>query len=318
MERTILASVRLGVQIEPQFGYAYEDVLAIARDAERLGVEALFVSDHLFLGPDAARTNCLEAWSLLAALARETSTLRLGPLVTSVSYRNPALLAKIAAGVDAMSGGRLEFGIGAGWKEVEYRAYGYDFPPPFVRIEQMVDAIEICLRMWTEERATYHGKHFRIDDALCAPKPARKPRVWIGGARRRMFHVMARYADVVNIGGFPTLETYVRAMADLDDACRGVGRDPATLVRTHFSPCVVAPDGTALAALLDELAARAKTNREEWRKARPSTIVGTPEEVAERLRAFATAGCAMFIPVFPYGREREMLPLLARIAPAIP
>src|SRR5213594_464289 len=141
-------AVRFGIQIEPQFGFTYEDIRDIARDAESRGFAGLWVSDHLFLDQNAAGTNCLEAWTLLAALSRETRTLRLGTMVTAVSYRNPALLAKIAADVDVLSAGRLEFGVGAGWKEQEYRAYGYEFPPPNVRIGQLVDAIEICLRMW--------------------------------------------------------------------------------------------------------------------------------------------------------------------------
>src|SRR5437773_1933047 len=118
----------LGVQIEPQFGFSYADVVGVAREAETGGFRALWVSEHLFLGPDAVATDCLEAWTLLAALAVDTKTIRIGPMVTSQSYRNPALLAKIAAGVDQVSGGRLEFGVGAGWKAAEYKAYGYAFP----------------------------------------------------------------------------------------------------------------------------------------------------------------------------------------------
>src|SRR3989475_1126569 len=176
----------LGVQIEPQFGFKFEDVLAIALDAERAGFGRLWISDHLFLDPNAVNTDCLEAWTLLAALAVRTDRIRIGPMVTSQSYRNPALLAKIAAGVDVMSRGRLEFGLGAGWKEVEYRAYGYEFPDAPTRVTQMIETLEVCTRMWKEERATYHGKHHHIDNALCSPKPMQKPLpIWIGGAKAR-------------------------------------------------------------------------------------------------------------------------------------
>ena len=175
----------LGIQVEPQFGFKFEDVLAIAHDGEAAGFTRLWLSDHLFLGPDSAQTDCLEAWTLLAALAVQTRRIRIGPMVTAQSYRNPALLAKIAAGVDVMSGGRLDFGIGAGWKEIEYRAYGYDFPDAPTRVTQMAETLEICTRMWKEDRATYHGKHYRIDGALCSPKPLQRPLpIWIGVPQR--------------------------------------------------------------------------------------------------------------------------------------
>src|SRR5579859_6998608 len=163
-------AMRFGIQIEPQFGFSFDEVRDIALDAERLGADALWVSDHLFLNETSVSTDCLEAWTLLAALTQVATRIRLGTLVTCQSYRNPALLAKIAADVDVLSGGRLDFGIGAGWKELEYRAYGYDFPAPGVRVEQLADTIEICRRMWTEEKATYHGTHYRIDGAQCSPK----------------------------------------------------------------------------------------------------------------------------------------------------
>src|SRR5260221_9572884 len=120
----------LGIQIEPQFGFSYDDIVAIGRAGEQAGFSRLWLSDHLFLNADAVRTDCLEAWTALAALARDLRTIRIGAMVTCQSYRNPALLAKIAAGVDHMSGGRLEVGVGAGGKDVEYKAYRYPFPEP--------------------------------------------------------------------------------------------------------------------------------------------------------------------------------------------
>jgi F420-dependent oxidoreductase-like protein len=305
--------MQFGIQIEPQFGYTFDDVRDIAREAEANRFAALWCSDHLFLNRNAADLNCLETWTLLAALTQQTRTLRLGTMVTAVSYRSPALLAKIAAGVDAMSGGRIEFGIGAGWKEIEYRAYGYEFPPANVRVDQLVEAIEICRRMWTEQRATFHGRYFRVDDAFCMPKPAQRPRlpVWIGGSRPRVLRVMAKYADGVNIGGFPTLEVYREAMRALDEACRAVGRDPREITRSHFVPCAVAETPRELDAMLDELS-RDPTTPGQWRPASAGAIIGTPDEIVERLRAFTAAGCTYFLPLFPYRREREMVKLFAR------
>ncbi len=312
--------MQFGIQIEPQFGFTYEDVRAIAQDAEASGLHALWVSDHFFLNNESTATNCLEAWTLLAALARDTKTLRLGTLVSCQSYRNPALLAKIAAGIDHLSGGRLEFGIGAGWKELEYRAYGFDFPAPGVRVEQLVETIEICRRLWTEERATYAGKHYRVENALCAPKPVQKPhpRLWVAGSKPRMLGLMARYADAVNVGGFPSEEQYAAAMTIFERACRAVGRDPSAILRSNFGPVYVAETQAALDAVVNEVAARAKMTREQWLAARPRLVLGTPDRVIERLRAYAAVGVRYFIAVFPYGHEREMLRVFARrVMPAL-
>src|SRR2546428_7383087 len=195
--------MRLGVIVSSGAGFSCDEIRESATKAEASGFNSFWVSDHFFGGPGGIPDrNCLEAWTLLAALARDTQRIRLGVLVAAVQYRNPALQAKIAAGVDHMSGGRLEFGIGAGWKDEEYRAYGYDFPPPGERVEQLRDGLEITRRLWSEERATYHGKHYRIDDAVCAPKPTQRPRppTWVGGEGPRVMRLAARYADGFDLG----------------------------------------------------------------------------------------------------------------------
>ncbi|HET8569072.1 MAG TPA: TIGR03560 family F420-dependent LLM class oxidoreductase [Candidatus Limnocylindria bacterium] len=310
----------LGVQIEPQFGFRYAEIVAIAQEAERAGFHTIWLSDHLFLNERSERTDCLEAWTVLAALARDTRTIRIGPMVTAQSYRNPALLAKMAAGVDQMSGGRLEFGIGAGWKELEYRAYGYEFPPPGTRVDQLVDALEICTRLWTEERSTYHGKHYRIDAAVSSPKPAQSPLpVWIGGSKPRIMRVAARFAHWFNMTILPvTLEERVRQMDEgLAAACRSVGRDPKTLRRSAFVQAFVASDRPAVDALVGETAKKAGVTPAEWRAARPGAIVGTPDEAAERFRALAKAGVEHANVMFPYGRETEMVRALAEVARAL-
>jgi F420-dependent oxidoreductase-like protein len=304
--------MQFGIQIEPQFGFTWEQVRDIARDAEELGATGLWVSDHLFLNATSEKTDCLEAWTLLAGLAQTTTRLRLGTLVSCQSYRNPALLAKMAAGVDVMSGGRLEFGIGAGWKQLEYHAYGYDFPAPGTRVDQLIDTVEICKRMWSEDKATYHGKHYRIDDAQCSPKPVQRPLpMWIAGEKPRLMRAVARYADGVNVGGWPSAERYAQAMADLDRACRVVKRDPASIRRSHFGPVLVAETVSRADEIVRALAARARITAEEWRARRAGHPVGTPEQVAEALRPYAQAGVGYLIPVFPFGYDRECLRVFA-------
>src|SRR3954464_623972 len=275
----------LGVQIEPQFGFSYEAVRDIARAAHTAGFTRLWVSDHLFLHKDSVATDCLEAWTLLAALARDTEGIRIGPMVSAQSYRNPALLAKIAAGVDQMSGGRLEFGLGAGWKDVEYKAYGYEFPEAGVRVTQLVETLEICTRLWTEERATYHGKSYRIDDAVASPKPKQKPLpIWIGGTKPRVMRIAAKWAQWFNMSNPSTAaaERIPMVKAGIADACKAVGRDPKTLKTSMFVIAYVAPTRAEADELLDELAAKAKQPREQWLASRPGAITGTVDEAASK------------------------------------
>ncbi len=143
---------QIGLQIEPQFGFTYEQVRDLARLCQAVGFNSLWCSDHLFLDAKSEERNCYDAWSLLSALAVDTKDVRLGTLVTCASFRYPAVLAKVAAGVDVLSGGRLEFGIGAGWKELEYKAYGIPFPPPGERVSRLEEAVQIVKAMWTQPR----------------------------------------------------------------------------------------------------------------------------------------------------------------------
>jgi F420-dependent oxidoreductase-like protein len=310
----------LGVQIEPQFGFTYADVVGIAREAETAAFRALWVSDHLFLGPDAVATDCLEAWTLLAALAVDTKKIRIGPMVTSQSYRNPALLAKIAAGVDQMSGGRLEFGVGAGWKDVEYKAYGYEFPDAPTRVTQLVETLEICTRLWTEPKSTYRGKHYRIEDAVCSPKPVQKPLpIWIGGTKPRVMRIAAKFANWFNFSnpGQPVEARIAELNKELPAACKAVGRDIATLKRSLFIQVLAAPTRREVDEIAGELGSRAKISGPDWLKARPAIIVGTPDEVATKLRGIAAAGIDHANVMFPYKFELIGVRALREVARAL-
>jgi len=301
----------MGTAVEPA------DVVGIAREAEGAGFRTLWVSDHLFLGPDAVATECLEAWTLLAALARDTKTIRIGPMVSSQSYRNPALLAKIAAGVDVMSNGRLDFGLGAGWKDLEYRAYGYEFPDAPTRVTQMIETLEICTRMWTEERATYQGKHYRIENALCSPKPMQRPLpIWIGGSKPRVMRAAAKYGHAFNItvsasapGDLPD------RLRDLDEACRAEKRDPKTLLRSAFLLACVGKTRAEAEQRLDQVAARSKTDRAGILKQRPGLLFGTADDAVAKLRTYAEKGIGHANIMFqPYGSERDQIAALSGIA----
>jgi alkanesulfonate monooxygenase SsuD/methylene tetrahydromethanopterin reductase-like flavin-dependent oxidoreductase (luciferase family) len=306
--------VDFGIQVEPQFGFSYDDIVAIGKAGEAAGFTRLWLSDHLFLGPDAARTDCLEAWTALAALARDLRTIRIGAMVTCQSYRNPALLAKIAAGVDHMSGGRLEFGIGAGWKEAEYHAYGYEFPEAAVRVDELVDTIEICTRLWTEDKVTYQGKRYQVADALSSPKPVQSPLpIWIGGSKPRIFRIAAKYAHWVNHTSGDMTPDGVRVRQEaLDSACRDRKRDPKSLKRSAFLSVIAGATARDVEALVADAAGRAKQTPEQWRAARPSAIVGQPQDVIKRLREYAKIDVDHVNAIFPYTHEREMAELLGR------
>ena len=275
--------MKVGVVISPAADYSYEEILGLARESEKAGLESFWVSDHFVGGDGVPDRDCLEAWTLLAALARDTKTVRLGCLVTAAQYRNPGLLAKIVAGVDHMSGGRIEFGIGAGWKENEYKAYGYEFANPGARVTQMNEAIQICRLLWTEERATFTGKHYRVEDAVCAPKPRQRPHppIWIGGRGPRVMRSAARYADGFDISrrsadADPMDADAIRAVnAELDEVCRAVKRE-RKLLRSHYS-AVTLTDDASVAAL------------------------------RQRITDFARAGLDRFILAFPRESATEMI-----------
>jgi F420-dependent oxidoreductase-like protein len=254
-------ALKIAVIFSPAAGHPYAELRDFARAAEDAGVESFWVSDHFFGGPvGVPDRDCLEAFTLLAALARETTRIRLGVLVAAAQYRSPALLAKIVAGIDRMSGGRFELGIGAGWKSEEYRAYGYEFPPAGARVEQLKDTVEICRRLWTSDRATYHGTHYRVDDAVCAPKPVQRPHppIWIGGSGPRVMRLAARYADGFDLGrhgpaGAPlTEEEMAAALAEVRKICDDAKRE-RPIALSHWVGANLGADADSRGQLLERI-----------------------------------------------------------------
>jgi len=218
-------SVKFGIFIEAQLGFNYTSVEKITLDGERAGYDSIWSSDHFFLNDKAEKLYCMEAWTLLAALAAKTKKIRLGTLVTCTSYRYPAVLAKIAATVDMISNGRVIFGLGAGWKESEYKAYGIPFPPLKERMDRLEEAIQIIKLLWTKPKASFEGKYYKIKNAISAPKPIQKPMppIMIGGeGEKRTLRIVAKYADYCNLFFIPNLEHKLEV---LKNHCKDVGRD---------------------------------------------------------------------------------------------
>ncbi len=229
----------------------FEALKKKAQWAETHGFSWFSLMDHLIQIPGVGEADepFMEGWSTLSALAAVTSEIQLAPLVTSVAYRNPAHLAKIAAGVDIISRGRLTFGIGAGWYVREYRQYGWEFPEqPAVRIAQMEEAIQLVLKMWSEPRATFHGEYFHIEEAILEPKPVQKPHppVMIGGGGEQLtLRAVARWADACNLFGDPA--TVKHKLEVLRGHCDKAGRDYESIERTCLSSFLIAEDEAALA-----------------------------------------------------------------------
>ncbi len=300
-----------GIQIEPQYGFTYDRIGEIAHEAETLGYESLWVSDHFFLTPELLDTSCLECWTTLAALARDTKRLRIGAMVASQSYRNPALVSKIAASLDNISGGRLNFGLGAGWKEIEYRAYGYKFSKADVRIKQLDETLRIAKLMWTQEKATFNGKYYFVEEAICSPKPVQKPYppIWIGGTGNYTLRVAARHADAVNFAWTVPLEIFREKLEKLKEYCAEKNRDYKRIRKSAGLMITMARDEETLARKVREREEKSGTPYMRYLSRQPANLIGTTEAVADSITEYCGLGVDHFILRFHYGEEIENMRL---------
>jgi alkanesulfonate monooxygenase SsuD/methylene tetrahydromethanopterin reductase-like flavin-dependent oxidoreductase (luciferase family) len=257
----------------------WSELKEIALAAEELGVDTLFAPDHLIFRkygsfdsiPEGESKGCWEVWTLLSAIAGITSRVTLGPFVACTSFREPALLAKMADTLDEVSGGRLLLGLGAGYHVPEYTAFGFPHDHLAGRFEE---ALQIILPLLKGERVTFHGAYYDVDDCLLVPhgpRPAGPP-IWIGARQPRMLRIAARYADAYNTMAHSVPETAMAQLRQLDDACEEVGRDPSTIMKTIGS--FVAFPGS----------------EDDPGGVNPNSIAGTPEQVAEQLHALHRAG----------------------------
>jgi F420-dependent oxidoreductase-like protein len=282
----------------------FDAVKAKAQWAEDHGFTWFSVMDHVIQignvgAPDEA---FMEGWTVLSALAAVTRRIRLATLVSSVHYRNPALLAKIAAGVDQISRGRLTFGIGAGWFETEYRQYGWEFPPrPAVRIRQMEEAVRLILAMWSQDRTTFQGKYFQVQDAILEPKPVQKPHppVMIGGGGEQLtLRAVARLADACNVGGTPDVVRH--KLEVLRRHCDTERRNYDDIERTNVIGFILARDDAALAAKRRRLGVPEQFYG----------FAGTVSQVTDLIGQYQDAGVQLLISS-AYKNDAETLGLLA-------
>ena len=314
------------VGITPERQWSVMRDLAQAADAGPW--ESIWVYDHFHTVPVPSEEATHEAWTLMSAFAASTSRVRLGQMCTCMSYRNPAYLAKVAATIDIISGGRVEMGIGGGWYEHEWRAYGYGFPPAKERLGRLREGVEIMHQAWTTGYATLNGTYYSVDGARVWPRPLQDNGIplWIaGGGEKVTLRIAARYAQYTNFGGDP--ETFTRKSQLLREHCADVGTDFDAIVRSSNFNTVIAETEAEVNDRLDAMEARlvpylgADGAARALAEYRTGTVagVGTPEQVIEKLQAVRDLGLGYAIHNFPesaYDRsgvelfEREVIPAL--------
>jgi F420-dependent oxidoreductase-like protein len=306
----------LRVFTEPQQGATYDELLTVAREAERLGFDAFFRSDHfLSMGPGSGEPGPSESWVTLAGLARDTERIRLGTMVTSATFRLPGPLAIAVATVDAMSAGRIELGLGAGWFEDEHRAYGIPFPGTRERFDRLEEQLAIVTGLWTTpvgERFDFEGRHYRLTGSPALPKPVQRPRppVIVGGlGKRRTPALAARYADEFNVG-FAPLGDFRTLVAAVSAACEEAGRDPSSMTWSTAQVLCCGEDEEAYRR-------RAAALGRDPDQLRATGLAGTVAEVTDKLGAFADAGAQrIYLQVLDLSDLDHLRLVAAALAPA--
>jgi F420-dependent oxidoreductase-like protein len=316
--------VRYALMTEPQQGLSYLEILALARTAETAGLEAFFRSDHYASFPGNAGQPTTDAWATLAGLARETSTIHLGTLVSPVTFRIPGNLAKLAATLDEMSDGRIEVGMGAGWNDEEHAQHGIPFPPLGERYDQLEEALAIVHGLWTEPDGwSFRGRHWQVNDALFRPRPersgARHPHLILGGdGGPRLARLVATWADEFNRQS-ATPERLREAYGRVRDACRAAGREPESIVYSAMVGVLVAETPSELRDRVQAQLAMigSRDDADAWLgERRGRWIIGTLEEAHEQLATLAAAGCQRVMLQDFLPRDLEMVTLLGRLATA--
>ena len=286
---------------------AYEAMTSVAQEADALGFDSIWLFDHFHTVPVPSQEVTFECWVSTAALARDTKNVRIGQMVTCNGYRNPALLAKMASTVDVLSHGRLDFGIGAGWYEHEYRAYGYPYPDAPERLRYLREALQVILAMWTQEEATYEGKYYQVRGAINQPKGVQKPHIPIligGGGEKVTLKLVAQYGDACNVGGdIPTIK---HKFDVIRQHCEAVGRDYESIHRTSSTSCFM---GDSEEAALSQLKPMGQQVIEALRR---TGMIGTPDTVRQGLQAFEDAGVQELILTFPNITKLDSLRAFAR------
>ncbi len=308
--------IRLGLQI-PSFTYLgvpddrlFERIAAIATTAESAGFDSVWVMDHFYQIFGNPVEPMLEGYAVLSAIAARTARLRLGTLVTGVTYRNPALLAKTVTTLDIVSAGRAILGLGAAWNEQEHAGYGFEFPPIRERMDRLEEALRICRAMFTQERPSFTGRHYRVEEALNQPRPVQPggPPILVGGnGERRTLKLVAQYADACNL--FGDVEMVRHKLGVLERHCERVGRDPAAITKTRLGTLIIAP---TQAEAERKAAVFRSTRKMDEERFRMMVTVGGPDAVLEHAQRFLDAGLDGLIFNMPDAQDLEPVTLAGR------
>ncbi len=303
------------MQIEPQFGFTLKDVAQIAEKALAYNFGTLWFSDHFMLDENATDRILLDPWLLMTHLVNMNSNIRVGTLVLCNSYRMPALHAKMGATLDWLSKGRFEFGIGAGWKELEYNAYGYEFPDDFTRIEQLAEAIQIIKGIWSNEKFSFKGTHYQVEQVVSSPKPIQKPHptVWVGTMKGkvRMVDVAARYGDGINLAWAFSPEECGIIFDEVDSRAESYTRENEIKKSVGFwTRCF--EDEKTLDSAISEAAKKRGISEEKYRERISTALWGTPEQIKEKLVHYKKLGVSHFIFMFPHENEIEQIEIFGQ------
>ncbi len=294
-----------GIPVEAQ----WDHIVDFARLIEDSGYDSIWVYDHFHTHPVVKQESTFEAWTLMAALSVATSGVRLGQMCTCALYRPPSMLAKIASSIDAISGGRLDVGIGAGWSKKEFEAYGYRYPSDRERLDMLEEAVQVLLAMWTEDEARFIGEHYTVDGAINRPKPLQKPHppLWIaGGGEKRTLRIVAEYGDFANYGD--DLDDFRHKSKVLADHCAAVGRDFDEIGRTCHRMSVIGRNDADLSRKLEVAAARRGCASHEFAE---EHFVVTVSEAVQEMGEFVDEGCTDMLLYFYDMGEGDSLELFA-------
>jgi F420-dependent oxidoreductase-like protein len=308
-------AMRFGIQTGPQH-VSWAELVDIWQVADALKFDTAWTFDHFFPIMSDPKGSQLEGWITLTALAQKTAHVRVGTLVTGITYREPAVLAKMGATLDVITGGRLEMGVGAAWFQQEHEALGIPFPPVAERIRRLGEACEIMKRMWTEDAATWKGRYYEINEAYCNPKPVQKPHPPIligGGGEQLTLKMAARYADTWNAFGTPDI--FKHKMEVLQRHCEAIGRDPNTIEKSVSLPPVLSKDRSKLEGMLADMASRRAMTIEE---AKATMLWGSPDDAIKKIRAYREIGVTHIILSLRAPYDSTQLQMFAReVIPAL-
>ncbi len=299
--------VKFAVRIH-QRHYGFDELKRIWTAADRLGYHSATLYDLL-------NAPALECWTALSALATVTERIRLTPLVLANPYRPPALLAKMAATLDVISGGRLELGIGAGGGRGDHLASGYPFPSTRERVDMLEEGLDLITRLWRGGAVSFRGRYYSVEGAAVLPGPIQRPRppILVGGhGERHVLRAAARYADVCNAGFDMSLDEHRSKLDILREHCREVGRDLSEIEVSHNARVVIAATEDKYGELVRQLAERSGVCPEEYGRSLKGSVAGTPEKCVQRLREYVDAGITYFFLLFPEPISTEDLSLFAR------